>query len=104
MDRKEIEQYARDIRTERVATSRCVASGPCYIYHLALGSNSSGVTTATIYNGISDKADVKIEMTAIDDYFAQHDYWPPMYFDRGIYVALGSNVLSVVVRYHAHKP
>jgi len=104
MTREEVEQWSKDIRTERITSSCCVAAGPCFIYHLALGSNSSGVTTATIYNGVSPKADVKIEMTTIDDYFAQHDYWPPMYFDRGVYVELGNNVLSVIVRYHAHKP
>ena len=104
MERIALEELSRDIRTERVTVNRCVAHGPCFVYHLALGSNSSGVSTADIYNGISAKGDIKIDMTTIDDYFAQHDYWPPMYFDRGIYVELGSNVLSVIVRYHAHKP
>jgi len=104
MERFEIERWSKDIRTERVTVSRCIASGPCFIHHLALASNSSGAATADIYNGVSAKGDLKIDMTTIDDYYAQHDYWPPMYFGRGIHVELGSNVLSVIVRYHPHKP
>ncbi len=101
---EEIEVFAKQIRTERVTVNRCVASGPCYVYHLAVASDSSGATTATIYNGISAKGDLKIDMTTIDDYYAQHDYFPPMYFDRGIYVDVGSKSTSVIVRYHSHKP
>ena len=104
MERAEVERWAMDIRTERVTVNRCVASGPCFVYHLAVASDSSGATTATIYNGISPKAEIKIDMTTIDDYYAQHDYWPPLYFERGIYVDVGAKTTSVIVRYHAHKP
>ena len=104
MDRSSIEQWALEIRTERVTVDRCIASGPCFIYHLALASNSSGAATADIYNGISAKGDVKIDLTCVDDHWNSQDFWPPMYFDRGIYVDVGSNVKSVIVRYHGHKP
>ena len=103
MNRNEIEEWAKDIRTERVTVSRCIASGPCYIHYLALSSNSSGAATATIYNGISAKGDLKVDMTCIDDYFDHQDFWPPMYFDRGIFVDVGSNVSSVMVRYCGHS-
>ena len=103
MERTEIEKWAMDIRTERVTVDRCLCQGPAWIYHLAMASDSSGAATAFIYNGVSAKGDLKIDMTSIDDYFAQHDYWPPMYFDRGIFVDIGAKVLSVIVRYHTHK-
>lgn len=104
MTREQLEAWAKDIRTERVTVDRCVAHGPCFIYHLAVAADTNGAATAVIYNGISEKADIKIDMTTITSYYAQHDFWPPMYFDRGIYVDVGSNVTSVIVRYHGHKP
>ncbi len=104
MDREGIECWSKEVRTERVTGDRCLSQGPSYIFHLALASDSAGIATASIYNGVSSKGDLKIDMTCIDDDYVQHDYWPPMYFDRGIYVVLGNNVKSVIVRYHAHKP
>ena len=104
MERTEIEKWAREIRTERVTVDRCLSQGPCYVYHLAMASDSSGAATATIYDGVSAKGDVRVEMTCIDDYFDHQDFWPPMYFNRGLFIDVGANVLSVIVRYHSHKP
>jgi len=93
---------ARQIANERVTVDRIVCNGPAYIYGLHITSNSSGEATATIYNGSSAKAVQKIDMSCVDDHHEHADYWPPMYFDRGVYVALGSNVASVLVRYCSH--
>lgn len=104
MEMNDIERWAMVICTERVTVDRCLCQGPVWIYHLAMASDSSGAATASIYNGVSAKGNLKIDMTSIDDYFAQHDYWPPMYFDRGLFVVLEDKVKSVIVRYHTHKP
>jgi hypothetical protein len=103
MERCDIEEWSKAIVTERVTADGCICESPAFIFHLAIASDSNGAATATIYNGSSPKAEQKIDMTTIDDYYSQHDYWPPMFFSRGIYVDVGSNVSSVIVRYHSHK-
>ncbi len=96
---KELFELCKRIRTERVTVDGVVANTPSLIYSLTITSNSGGAGTATVYDGSSIKADQKVDVASIEDDTRHMSYWPPMYFGRGIYVDLGDNITSVVVRY-----
>lgn len=99
MCEKEWFELCKKIRTERVIADGVVSNTPSLIYSLTITSDSGGAGTATVYDGSSPKADQKVDISTIDDDTRHHNYFPPMYFRRGIYVDLGSNITSVVVRY-----
>lgn len=92
-------EICKRIRTERVTVDGIVANTPSLIYSLTITSNSGGAGTATIYNGSSSSAEQKVDVASIEDDTQHMIYSPPMYFGRGIYVDLGDNITSVVVRY-----
>jgi len=93
-------EKAKHIANERVTVDTEVTGSPALIYSLTLCSDGGGIADAVVYDGGSNKGDRKIDLRVIDDDMRPLFFDPPLYFARGIYVDVGSNVESVLIQYH----
>jgi hypothetical protein len=87
------------ISTEIYAASGRVCQGPAYLFAVHLTANSSGVSTADVYDGHSTGGQKKVALSAFADGTDPRAFYPPILFNQGIYLDAGSNVDSVMVQY-----
>jgi len=87
----------KGIRWERLTASQILTNEPCLFYGAVILTSTTG-GDATIYDG-QDATSGKLVHTleGIADQ-STPVMWPkPLYFSRGLYVAVGSNVTEVTV-------
>jgi hypothetical protein len=89
----------KTVRTERMAADRYVNPGPCYLFSATLVSTSAGVSTASIYDGAGTGGERKVDLSAYADGSDPRSWYPPLVFNQGLYIDVGSNVSSVVVQF-----
>lgn len=90
---------SKAIHSQRCAVDTAVTDSPALVYSLTLCSDGGGIADAVVYDGSSAKGDRKIDLRVIDDDMRPLMFNPPLYFARGIFVDVGSNVDSVLVQY-----
>lgn len=96
---KEFFDAIKDCAFFRVTQSRLVESKPAYLFAAHLIASNVGAGTAGIYNGHTDTGDLLVDLSAPHYSRDRAVFIPPLFFSRGIYVSIGSNVVSVVLQF-----
>lgn len=94
-DKAEVKKIAAD----RVTADSVLSRKACFVHGVHLTGSSGGASTATVYNGESTGDDVKIDLSCATSGRDNKRFAPPLYFDKGLYVDVGSNVTSVLVQW-----
>ena len=97
-DSPEVERW-KQLRFDCITVDQLISPTPAFIYKAIIASDSSGICTATIYDGHDANGDRRIPMTCIDDYMWGLEFSTPVYFQYGIYVDVGDNVLGLMIHY-----
>jgi hypothetical protein len=92
-------EQARAIHTERITASQIVSRVPALVFGMALSASSVGPATASVYDGHGTSESICMDLAAITGHTDLREFNPPVWFRKGIYVTIGSNVTSVVIRY-----
>jgi len=92
-------EYSEGVGYLRVAADSLVSPEPCFLFSVCLAANSSGVSTAVIRNGHNTDADIVIDLACLASTVNDRNFDPPLLFTKGLYVDVGANVTSVLVRY-----
>lgn len=85
--------------TRNISINQILCPSPCFVTHICLSSTTGGVSTTSVYNGVDANAELKLYLAALQSTHFTDDFSIPVYFDKGLYVALGSNVASFVIQY-----
>lgn len=91
--------FWRQVITERVTASGQVCVTPCYVFAVSVeATDGSAVIDAHLYDGHSTAEKEKITFT---NQYAHPQFCPvvPMFFRRGLYAYLETNVASITVMY-----
>ena len=91
--------FSKNIRSERTTASQVVANTVSWIYSIVIVSDGVGAADAAIHNGSNATAPLMLDLRVANNEMVQLNFAPPLFTDRGIFVAHGSNVKSVIVRY-----
>jgi len=89
-------RLAKRLITEYLTQSRVVTEKPCYLFSsLVVPHPSSQDCQARLRNGETVNADILLNLKTQWEQ-PTHDYSPPMYFNRGLYVELVGEILKVL--------
>lgn len=100
---KEVFAELKRNKWEKVTGDRQVHVGPCFVFSVAINSDGQGDADAKIHDqaGSGEGGDF-LNLYTVDESTHQRDFWPPLFFVRGIYVDVGTNAESVFVHYRPH--
>lgn len=84
-------------RPIRVTATGPVILGPCFLFSVHFSADAVGVTTNQIHRGPSVADPVLFDLDTLTSSSFQHNFDPPVYFPRGIYVAVGLNLQYMVL-------
>jgi len=90
---------AKDWTTAAITVSQLLSINPCFVKHICLTANTGGAATALIYDGEGANAELKLALSCLTSTHFEDDFEIPIYFQRGIYVAVGSNTTLFVIQY-----
>jgi len=96
---KALFELSKMIAIETVTLDRIICNGPCYLFGHSIASDGGGEADALLYNGHSTNDPVFIHLDTLDEAAHQEMYFPPQYFNKGLYIDIGTNVAGVTVRY-----
>ena len=68
---------------------------PCFIHFVSITADPAGPATAIIRDGNNGSAQQLLNMTAQASDMTPLRFKPPLYFERGVHIEIGSNVTSV---------
>lgn len=95
----QIKDWVR-IAWEDVHASSLVCPTPAFVFFLSIHSAGGGEADAEVFDGTSKNPDGKhIRLYTVDEDMRPLNWTPPLYFAKGIWVEVGTNVDSVVVQY-----
>ena len=91
---------SRHCFTQYITSSRVVTAKPCFLFKVLIAPTTVGTATrGYIRNGETIAADIVLNLGAQYAH-PTHDGDIPIYFNRGLYVELNSNVVGVTVQYY----
>lgn len=76
-----------------------VSETPAYLFSAHLVASSVGAATATVRNGHGTLAESIVHLSCPAYSADPRIFVPPIYFSNGIYVNVGSNVVSVLIQF-----
>uniref|UniRef100_A0A6H1ZNK0 Uncharacterized protein n=1 Tax=viral metagenome TaxID=1070528 RepID=A0A6H1ZNK0_9ZZZZ len=86
--------------TEYITGSRMVTAKPCYVFKVLVAPTTIG-TASRVYarNGEAVTSPIVLDLGAQYAH-PTHDGELPIFFNRGLYIELNSNVAGVTVQYY----
>lgn len=99
MTKDEILQLSKECVTENISASRLITSKPCFIFGVnIIPTTPSTVAILYLRNGELVTSDILIGFKGVDGMLT---YAPilPVYFNKGLYLELNSNVGQSSVQY-----
>ncbi len=84
---------------DRATGSRVLTHKACYVYAASIVSDGVGAADAALYDGESDQDEIKKDLACAAGGMSAWLPGAPVYFGRGVYVKIGSNVKSIDVQY-----
>lgn len=85
--------------TINITVDQILCKGPCFIKHICLSAGTGGAATTGVHDGIDANARRGLYLTAITSAHFTDDFSIPVYFSKGLFVDIGSNVASFVIQY-----
>ncbi len=85
--------------TVRVTADSLVSTHGCYLFNAFISSNGSGEADAAVYDGIDTSGKERLNLFCVDEGMDQLLFMPPMPFEQGLYVDVGSYVKEVVLMF-----
>lgn len=82
---------------ERATVSGRLSTQPAMVFAAHLVAGAAGPATAALYDGHMEAGEPKVDLSAPTSGSDPRTFVPPIYFDRGVYLSVGSNVTSVIV-------
>lgn len=92
-------QDSRGVGRRRITADSLVSPKPCFVFSVSLVADAVGAATAVIRDGHNTGAEAVIDLAALTSSVDDRNYDPPFYFEKGLYVDVGSNVTSLLIRY-----
>ena len=89
---------------ERITVDTVVHRGPALVFGLTIASDGGGEADAKVYDGFNTGGRVKHDLYCADEEMYHAPFNPPVPFNNGIFVDIGTNCESVVVHYLPIQP
>jgi len=83
----------------RLTGSNKVSLSPCFLGCVLITGDVQGVTDITIYDGESANDPILLTVRGNQNATKMLHFEPPIKTERGLYIAFGTNVQEVLVKY-----
>ena len=94
-----MEKEWKDWITESIIADRLLYSGPCFVKYVSLQSGSTGTGIVVIYDGHDTTGKIKYRFFVDVKNLKSVNFSIPIYYDKGLYVDIGTNVLLFTIQY-----
>ncbi len=98
-DLETLRGYWKDTEYDRVVADKKVCNRPCFLYAAHLVAGAGGAATAVIRDGHDTGGEAVVDLAALTSSNDPRRFDPPIFFKKGLYVDIGSNVTSVLVHF-----
>lgn len=99
-----MKEYWKDLELDETAVDKKVSNGPCFLSAAHLTASSGGAATAIVRDGHDTTGEAKIHLAALTSATDPRFFNPPLFFRRGLYIDVGSNVTSLLVHFLPARP
>lgn len=89
--------YPKQLKIEHRLVSDRVCLVPVFLYSVVLSADAVGATLCDIYNGVGTGGDLIFKLSAATSTTVQLNFNPPVFCNKGLYVALGANLIGLSV-------
>ena len=96
--------YDKTIRTEYFAASRQVSRSPCWVFGFFVAGADASVKYAMLRNGHNANAPITIRWHARNTFASAISLTVPIYFSRGLYLEMESDLTAVTIQYQEVEP
>jgi len=103
-DLEAMKDYWKELEFDETSVDKKFHNGPCFVSAAHLVASSGGVATAIIRDGHDTSGEAKIYLAALTSATDPRFFNPPIYFKKGLYVDVASNVTSVLVHFLPARP
>ncbi|MBS3920022.1 MAG: hypothetical protein KG012_14180 [Deltaproteobacteria bacterium] len=90
---------SKGVAYRRITGDSLVSPSPCFLFSVELVANAVGAATAVLRDGSDANAEAVIDLAALTSSVDIRGYNPPLFFKRGLFVDVKSNVTAVLLRY-----
>lgn len=98
-DLEAMKKYWKELETIETDADLKASNGPCFISAAHLVAGSGGPATAIIRDGHDTSGEAKIHLAALTSATDPRFFNPPLYFKRGLFIDVASNVTSVLLHF-----
>lgn len=96
---EEQRQECREIAKRRVTADGLVTPDPAFIHFIAITPKDNKKCTVKIYDGHSNVDDFYMDLRSNTQVTRQFHFTTPMFFNKGIYVDVDGDTLSVILHF-----
>ena len=90
----------KNIAFEVIHEDRNLCNIPAFVFFVSIHSDGGGESDAVLHDGQSiDPDQHHFQLYCADERFRGEHFMPPLYFRKGLFVKIGTNVESVTVQY-----
>lgn len=100
---EEFLKLVKEFTRLRLTTSGRGNDKPAYLFSAHLVADSGGTATASIYDSQGVFGDPLVNLSAPQSSVDPRIFFPPLYFDKGIYVDFGPHVTSILLQFRQTK-
>lgn len=97
MDMDKIIDLALRCQTVRTTADVVASLGPALLFSAEITSNGTAEADAVLRNGHNVKGAVLQDLYCVDEAMDSVVFWIPKFFDKGLFIDVGTNVASVTV-------
>lgn len=94
---KQLRRLCDRLSWARIEADAIICPGPCYIFGVELTASAVGAATAILYNGLNALGPKFVDLSCVLSTKDHREYGQPRFLDKGLFIAVGSNVTSVTV-------
>jgi len=103
-DLESMKAYWKEMEVRETSVDAKFSNGPCFLSAAHLVAGSGGAATAIIRDGHDISGEAKVYLAALTSATDPRFFNPPIYFKKGLYVDVASNVTSVLVHFLPARP
>jgi len=96
---QEFLELCKTFARHRFTASGPVNQTPAFLFSAHLVAGSGGIATATLHNGQGAATEALVDLTAPQGLADPRYFVPPIYFDRGIYLTLGTHATALLLQF-----
>lgn len=98
-----IEEWKK-VDRRRITADSLINPGPGFVFAVTISCDATGPALATLYDGHNVGGEPVVTLTTIASLSFNYNWYPPLYFRKGIFLGTISAVLALTIQWLPWHP